>query len=177
MPFATALLLAVSAHASAPLTLNIADPIVVAVVLDCGGGSTQKAVVKNGKAEYPEVPQGDCSVVFVRKSGTITGAGNWTCTLDSCVQDDVHHLDISNADGRINIVLTGVPASTSLELNCPSGFRERSALRENTAIFNNVPNEPCTMLFKGGLASRFHPLSWGTFYCSLSGNVAVCSQR
>jgi hypothetical protein len=176
MPF-TALFLGVAAQASAPLTINVADPAVVAVVLDCGGGSTQKAVVKNGKAEYLEVPNGNCSVVFVRKSGSISGAGTWTCSLDNCVQEDVHHLDISNADGRINIVIANVPPSTTLELNCPSGHRERSPLRENTGIFENVPNEPCTLLFKGGVASRYQPISWGTYYCSLSGNVAVCSQR
>ena len=176
MPLAS-LLLGTAAYASAPLTITVPDKQVVAVVLDCGGGNTVKAVVKNGKAEYLEVPPGSCSVVFVRNSGTITGAGEWTCDLDGCKQQDVHHLELTNADGRLNIVVTDVPPSTTLELQCPSGHRERSSITENTGIFEGVPNEHCTLFFKGGVAGRYHPMTWGTYYCSLTGTVAVCSQR
>ena len=176
MPLAT-LILGSVAYATAPLTITVPDDKVVAVVLDCGGGNTKKALVKNGKAEYLEVPPGSCSVVFVRNSGTITGAGEWTCDLDGCKQQDVHHLALTDADGRLNVVVSGVPPSTALELHCPSGHRERTPVQENTVIFDAVPNEPCTLFFKGGVAGRYHPLTWGTYYCTLSGTVAVCSQH
>lgn len=176
MSIIAALLLSATAHAGAPLSITVTDSRVLAVVLDCGG-STMKAVVKSGKADFSEVPHGSCTVDFVRKSGTISGAGEWTCSLDTCTQEDVQHLEIKDADGRLNVVVSDLPDSTTLELKCPNGFRERAHVKVNTAIFDNVPNEQCTLYFKGGVPAKYNPLNWGTYYCSISGTTAVCSKK
>jgi hypothetical protein len=165
------------ALANAPLELQIADSRVVAVVLECGA-NTEKAVVKNGVATFPAVPKASCTVNFIRKSGTITGPGLWNCTLDTCTQEDVHHAPVTDADGRLNVIITGgAEGSMSLELTCPSGYRERAAIQENTAVFNAVPKEDCMLLFKGGVPARYNHIGWGTYSCALTGTTAVCTQR
>ena len=177
MSILAAVLVTVGAYAAAPLSVTITDSRVLAVVLDCGGGNTMKAVVKGGKATFSEVPTGTCTVDFVRKSGTINGPGEWTCSLDSCTQEDVHHLEIKEEAGRLNVVVSDLPESTTLELKCPNGFRERSAIKVNTAVFYAVPDEQCTLYFKGGVPAQYSPINTGTYYCSISGTTAVCSKK
>jgi len=165
-----------SAWAGAPLELEITDPQITAVVLECTDGS-HKAVVKNGVASFELLPE-NCSVNFVRRAGTISEAGRYTCTADGCKRTDVHHRAVSNADGRINIIAESPLAGGAwLEVSCASGFRARADVLENTAIFDGVPNEDCTLLFKGGAPARYRPITWGTWMCNLADTVAVCSQR
>ena len=160
---------------SSPLELSIEDPKVTAVVLNCGS-EEMRAEVRSGVASFPRAYSG-CNVTMIRSGGTITSPGRWTCTLDRCVQDDVHHLPISNAPQRINVVLTTtMPAGTSVEVNCPDGvYRERRVLTENTAVFDRVPSQECTLLFKGGVPAKYSPLKYGTYYCSLTAATAVCT--
>jgi len=162
---------------SAPLELKIKDVKVIAVVLECGD-TTKKAVVKAGVAAFPDVPDGSCTVDFIRRSGVINEAGVWLCDLDGCKQEDVHHLPVEDAPGRMNIIVTSeLPPGASLEITCASGWRERVSITENTGIFDNVPNEDCTLQFKGGVPARYHHITQGTFYCSLTGTTAVCTQK
>ncbi len=177
MSLLATLLLSATAQAAAPLSITVTDKQVLAVVLDCGGGNTMKAIVRAGRADFSEVPPGACTVDFVRKSGTISGPGEWTCGLDGCTQEDVQHLEIEDADGRLNVVTTGLPESTTLELKCPNGHRERASIKVNTASFYNVPKEACTLYFKGGVPAKYNPLNWGTYYCALSDTTAVCSKK
>ena len=114
---------------------------------------------------------------MIRPAGMIGAPGRYTCDADRCVQQDVHHLPISDAAQRVNIVLTTpMPAGTSLEVNCPDGvYRERRLVTENTAIFDKVPTQECTLLFKGGVPAKYSPLKYGTYYCSLTAATAVCT--
>lgn len=165
------------ATAGAPLEVRVDDPNVVALLLDCGGASQLKANVVDGLAKFPQVPQAQCTVNTLRKGGTIDKPGKWTCGLDECKLDDVHHLDVLNADGRINVILPGMHKGAWLEVSCPDGWRSRADLVENTATFEGVPDDRCTMHVKGGVPARFDPISWGTWYCSLTGTTAVCSKK
>lgn len=166
------------AEARAPLEIEVTDPKVLAVVLECGR-ETMKSMVKEGVATFPEAPRNTCTVNFVRKSGTLNQPGRWICGLDGCTQEDVHHREISDAVGRINVVMTReIDASASLELTCSgSGYRERRNIEENTAVFDNVPDEDCLLLFKGGVPARYNRIRWGTYYCSLTGTTAVCTRQ
>jgi hypothetical protein len=167
--------LALSAQA-ATLEITVPDPLVTALVLECRDG-TFKAVVKNGLASLEQVPQ-DCVVNMIRRSGTLTEAGRWTCTLDACTQEEVDHQPVSDAPGRVNVVLTtDLPAGAALELTCSGGFRSRVEIALNTAVFEGVPSEECTLFFKGGVPAKFRPIRAGTWSCGLSGTTAVCTQR
>ena len=169
------LALAVSAQAG-PLTVNVSDPYVIAVVLECDG-NLMKATVRDGRAAFDAVPEG-CTVDLIRRTGVIDQPGEWTCGLDGCSMDDVHHAEISNAPGRINVVVTGdIAGASSLEVTCPSGHRARQELQEATATFNDVPAEDCDLLFKGGAPAKFRGISEGTWYCSLVGTTAICNAR
>ncbi len=158
---------------AAPLTTHVDDPYVIAVVLECYN-DLKKATVRDGKALFTDIPN-NCKVDLIRRTGLIDEAGVWTCGLDGCKQDDVHHATISDAPGRINIVFTGDSGGTrSLELACSSGYRERVDVVDATVTFNKVPAEDCTVNFKGGVPARFRHITPGTWYCSLTGANAIC---
>ncbi len=156
--------------------IRVTDPLVTALVLECADG-TFKAVVKNGLATLERTPQA-CAVNMVRRSGEITQPGRWTCTLDRCTQEEVAHRPVSDAPGRINVILTTeLPPGASLELTCSDGYRTRAEVSLNTAVFDGVPDEECTLFFKGGVPAKFRPIRAGTWSCGLSSTVAVCTQR
>ena len=133
--------------------------------------------MKGGVAAFTEAPSAECKVDVVRRAGTISGPGVWTCDLSGCNQKDLHHRAISDAPGRVNVVSTGLAPSASLEIKCPGGYRERAQITENTATFEGVPDEECTLLFKGGVPAKYNPLGWGTYYCRLTGTTAVCTKK
>ena len=173
-----ALLFVATATANdAPLEVKVADPKVVALVLDCGAGNSLKATVQDGVAKFAQVPTTDCTVNMVRRNGTINEPGKWTCDFDGCTQDDVHHTELVVEEGRVNVVVSGQPPGASLELKCPDGYRERSSIIENTASFTGVPDDQCILNFKGGIPARYSGMDWGTWYCALSGTTAVCTKK
>ena len=172
------LLLAASAWAGdSPLEVQIDDASVLAVILECGGGTQLKAMVRDGVARFAQVPHTACSVNLLKRGGTIDSPGKWTCTLNDCSQNEVHHLDVINADGRINVVLPGLPPGANIEVQCPDGYRQRSPVVENTASFEDVPQDRCTLMVKGAVPARFSPITWGTWFCTLTGTTAVCHQK
>lgn len=169
-------LLSALAFAGAPLELEIADPQITGVVLECADGSFRE-VVKNGKASFELVPDG-CTVNLIRRAGRIDDPGRYECTVQGCKRVDVHHRDVADADGRINVIAeTPLAGGAWFELSCASGWRARSDVVENTAVFDGVPKEDCTLLFKGGAPARYRPIGWGTWRCSLADTTAVCSQQ
>jgi len=172
-----ALLMASALASDAPVEVKITDPSVVAMVLDCGDGNTLKATVRDGVAKFMEVPHSKCEVNMIRKTGYIDEPGMWTCGFDSCTQDDVHHAVLTNEDGRVNVVAVDQPLGASLELNCPSGYRERVQIVDNTATFLGVPQEQCILMYKGGVPARYSGMGWGTWYCSVAGSSAVCTKK
>jgi hypothetical protein len=78
----------------------------------------------------------------------------------------------------MNVVLTGdLLGTVSMEVTCPSGFRSRAEISENTSVFDGLPAEDCTLFFKGGPPARYPGVRAGTWYCHLSGGSAVCDAR
>jgi hypothetical protein len=164
-----------SSFANAPLIIQVKDPSVTHVELKCKD-ETKRVKVTDGAAEFLRDPE-KCTVFFRRKSGKIEGAGTWNCTLDECTLTDVHHAPIRNQDGRINVVLTHSVIGQRLELHCPGDYRERQPIEDNTSVFDNVPNDECSLLLKGGAPARFDAIRWGTYYCSVSGPILTCKPR
>jgi hypothetical protein len=171
------LALALSLATAAPLEIEVADPNVVALVLECADG-TFKAVVKDGLAVLERKPE-SCAVNLIRRAGTINEPGRWVCDLNGCRMKDVYHRAVENADGRINIIMANpLPGGSWLELVCSDGGRSRSEIVENTGVFDGVPaNDGCTLMVKGGAPLRFKPLQWGTYQCTVDGNTINCIER
>ena len=158
------------------VAITVTDPLVTSVVLTCADGRFELPV-RQGVATMERTPT-RCEVSMFRTSGLVDQPGKWTCTLDRCTQVEVDHQPVSDAPGRINVILTTeLPPGSSLEIACTSGYRTRTGIALNTAVFEGVPAEQCTMYFKGGVPAKFGPITQGTWSCGLSNTVAVCTRR
>lgn len=81
----------------------------------------------------------------------------------------------SSGPGTLTVILADASQATAVEVVCPSGFRQRSALSGGKGSIASVPQEKCTMYFKGGAPAQFAPVSGGrSFNCSIIGTTAVC---
>lgn len=166
----------VAAYAQS-VEITVSDPLVTKLFLDCADGRYELPV-RAGVAGMEKTPS-LCKVSMLRTSGQVDQPGKWTCTLDRCSQTEVDHHPVTDAPGRINVILTTqLPPSASLEITCTSGFRTRTDVSLNTAVFDGIPgNEQCTMFFKGSVPAKYGPISQGTWSCGLSNTVAVCTRR
>ncbi len=161
------------AHAG-PITLNIADPQAIAVVLTCSGKATQ-ATVQGGVAVFAELPAGRCDISLIRRMGSLTEPGIYACSGDSCSMTEFHHLATTDGPGTVNIWLEGDYPHNQLELACVSGHRDRINITDNTVVFQGVPDTDCTLQYKGGPPATFQPMRWGTYRCQLNATQAVCT--
>jgi len=163
------------ASAADPVQIDITDPSARKVVLDCEGKIIE-APVRNGKVSFTQA-NGKCEVMLLSRVGVLDGPAQYTCGQDGCVQRDVIHKDIVEADNRITVVITD-SSTTLLELICPSGYRQRSRVETNTAVFDNVPTEDCNLLWKGGsIPAKARKLRTGTWYCQATSGTGVCKRR
>jgi serine/threonine protein kinase len=78
--------------------------------------------------------------------------------------------------GVLKVTMTDQTFLTTLEVTCPSGFRQRAAISPGGSVsISNVPNETCVLHFKGGAPARFSPVSGGkSLSCYIQGTTAVC---
>jgi hypothetical protein len=165
----------VSAALAGPAEITFSDPRISAIDLDCGSG-VERFLPSGGKVTLKEIPK-HCKVSVVLLAGTIDGAGRFLCGLDSCKMEEIMHKPVSNGPGKVNIIVQPGTDATDIEVKCPGGYRERSAIEENTGLFTGVPSEECELLFKGGFPGKFRPLTVGTWQCSQVGAVAVCQKK
>jgi hypothetical protein len=166
----------VGAASAQSVQITVTDPMVTSLVLTCADGRFELPV-RDGVAVMERTPS-LCRVSMYRSSGEVDRPGKWTCTLDKCTQVEVDHKPVTNAPGRINVILTSdLPPSAWLEISCTSGFRTRTDISLNTAVFDGIPSEQCTMYFKGSVPAKFGPITEGTWSCGLSNTVAVCTRR
>lgn len=81
----------------------------------------------------------------------------------------------SSGPGTLSVTLADASQATAIEVVCPSGFRQRSALSGGRGSIASVPQEKCTMYFKGGAPAQFAPVGGGrSLSCSIVGTTAVC---
>jgi hypothetical protein len=166
----------VAASHAQSVEITVTDPLVTSIVLTCADGRYELPV-RNGVAGMEKTPS-QCQVSMYRTSGVVNQPGKWTCTLDRCSQTEVDHRPVTDGPGRINVILTTPqPPGASLEITCASGYRTRTEISLNTAVFEGIPAEQCTMFFKGTVPAKFGPITAGTWSCGLSNTVAVCTKR
>ncbi len=69
------------------------------------------------------------------------------------------------ASDRVDVILTDPLQVTQVEVVCPSGFRQRSALAGGRATIINVPpKEECRMHFLGSTRGWYGPMGGGHQY-------------
>ncbi|MEZ4238398.1 MAG: hypothetical protein R3F59_20050 [Myxococcota bacterium] len=164
------------AHA-ATIELRVPDPKVREVILECEDG-VYRAEPKGGMVTFEHLPHA-CNVVFVRATGTIDSTGKWTCAIpDGCTRTEVEHQRTEDAPNRVNVLISNdVAPGTTLEVTCSGGFRVRQPVVKNTAVFDGIPNQECTLYIKGATVwAKYSPLTPGTWTCTLSGGTAICHQ-
>lgn len=168
-------LIVLTAFAATPVDIE-APAGVTHVALVCPGRAPLVAEVQGGHATFAEVPPDACEVQLVRGVGGLQGAGRYRCDDAGCVRLEAHHAPISDAPGRVNIVLEPPYEVRWLELTCGEDFRERVDLVENTGVFSKVPPGECTLHFKGGPPARYRPITAGSWRCSLVSSTAICRE-
>jgi hypothetical protein len=158
------------------IEIAVPDPMVTSLILECATG-TYKADVRGGMVTFDHLPQ-NCRVFFIRKSGVVDDTGKWTCGLDQCSQEDILHREVVAAPNRVNVIITTeLPKGAAMELTCPGGFRLRTEVLSNVAVFDGVPTAgECTLFFKGGVPARYQPMGPGNWSCGIHGSAAVCKQ-
>lgn len=162
------------AHGFSPVQISVEDRNVTEVVLTCPD-RTIRARVVNGIASFSENVS-NCEVEFKVEVGRIADAGAYTCGANTgCTAKGVNHRPVSDAEGRVNIILSDQSANM-FELKC-GAWRERSYVTENVAVFENVPGEGCTLHFKGGTPTKADNIGPGTYMCSAIGGIGSCRRR
>ncbi|MDP2308713.1 MAG: protein kinase [Pseudomonadota bacterium] len=76
----------------------------------------------------------------------------------------------------VTVTFTGSPIPTSVEINCPSGFRDKRGLSGGSATVPDVPTgESCQLHPKGAGAPTSANVRGGSSYnCTISGTVTSC---
>lgn len=169
------LLLAALAQAE-PLVIEV-GPDVSEVFLDCGLREERYRVI-GGKATITPPPPADCDVMLSKKVGSVRGGGAWACTDTGCTESTGGAPSGAPVKaGHVGILLEGGAHAMSLEIDCEGGYRRRVNVVEQRASFDDVPDDSCTLLFKGGVPAKFRPITFGDWGCSFQGSVAVCKRR
>jgi len=168
------LTLAALALASPPLTIHV-DPKATEVSLVCGTTVT-KAPVRDGVATF-EVAPDNCTVYASLPVGVVPSAGVYACSAGNCALQDVPHAPISDAPGRLNVVLAEDYAENGwMEVVCADGYRKRADIKEHTAVFDELKTgSECTLYWKGGAPASLKHVVPGSERCTLSGTTAVCT--
>lgn len=80
------------------------------------------------------------------------------------------------AKAPVNVTFSGTPMPMSVEINCPSGFRDKRSLAGGTASVPDVPTgESCQLHPKGAGAPTSASVRGGKSYnCTISGTVTSC---
>lgn len=82
----------------------------------------------------------------------------------------------SKGPATLTVALKDASQATSVEVVCPSGFRQRSALAGGRGSIASVPQEDCTLYFKGGAPAQYKPVRGGqSLSCSIQGTTGLCN--
>lgn len=82
----------------------------------------------------------------------------------------------ASGPATLSVKLADGAVATAIEVTCPSGFRQRSTLSGGSGSVASVPQEKCTLIFKGGAPAQYGPVHGGqSLKCSIVGTTAVCN--
>jgi len=145
------------------------------VTADAGSGSENGAVVvdktvkkkKQLSTEDTGEPEVEPQPKVKKKKKKYTGSGSGTTTTKVAAAP--------SGPAPLNIKLNGGGAN-AFEVTCPSGFRQRTALSgSGSGTLAGVPQESCTLFFKGGSPAKYGPVSGGkSLNCQIVGTTANC---
>ena len=75
----------------------------------------------------------------------------------------------------VTVKLNDPSAASAIEITCPGGFRKRASLGGGVGSISDVPQENCSLYFKGGAPAKFAGVSGGrTLNCAIVGTTATC---
>ncbi len=100
-----------------------------------------------------------------------TSSGNAAAPTTSTPQSSsspkgYEDLQVSIADGTL---------VTSVEVTCPSGYRQRVLVTDGVGIVRSLPSGSCTLHFKGSVSAKYSPVVAGQeISCMFQQNTAVC---
>ena len=187
-----------------PISVSLSEPDLAQWgLLVCPSGVNLKALFNHGNAVFEDVPDEDC-VLSIKggRPGRFSGArpgdqiscspagqvlrchyplGNAAISdpTPASVRPTPHrHPPVKTAGGdQLVVRLTDPTLSSWLSIQCPGGYRARADFIAGQAVLEEVPDEKCTVSFKGGSPARFDGVTRGmSLQCTLSGTVADCSQ-
>jgi len=82
------------------------------------------------------------------------------------------------SSGPGTITLTIAESSfSSVQVSCPSGFRDRQPIRGGKMVMSGVPREACTAFFKGGPPAKTQVSGGDTKTCTFVGAAMAASCR
>ena len=178
-----AALFATPAHAE-DLTIHVAADI-ERVVLQCGSEVYEKRPSEGTRTDdgrvavtFPIRPGRDCKVFLLQPAGSVEQVGTWGCTASGCTNEGVDEASlITPGPGELYLLLGVDFPHTQLELSCDSGYRERITVNSHRGVFAGVPDDACTVNFKGGPPMKFKPLTPGVWQCHIVASTPVCKKQ
>ncbi len=157
------------------MEITVTDPAVTEVHLACDGQQLRAPVV-DGVARFPGTLV-NCTVSLFSTVGRLDRNDRYVCGMTGCQRRGIEHREVASDPNRVTIILTDASARL-LELRCPSGYRERAPVTQNTAVFDGVPEgEDCDLWWKNAAPGRGRKIRPGTWFCQNNGGTGVCRQR
>ena len=82
---------------------------------------------------------------------------------------------VASGPAPLTVHLADATQATSIEVTCPSNFRNRASLKGGVGTIGAVPQESCNLIFHGGPPAAYAPVHGGqSLNCSIVGTTAVC---
>ncbi len=77
-------------------------------------------------------------------------------------------------DGPLTVAFSGAEAN-GVTVSCPSGFSDRAGFSGGIATFAKVPDDACTLTFRGAMGGSWGPVKGNmSVSCTYSGGVYSC---
>ncbi len=84
----------------------------------------------------------------------------------------------TTGDGSLRIRLSNPRDSAWVLLTCPGGHTARAMFEDSIAVFSELPDEGCTVTFKGSSPARYAGMRGGERYvCGIKGARADCTRE
>ena len=185
------------------VTVSLSHPdLALWGLLVCPGGARLKADFDAASASFFDVPDEDCALSLkggspARFAGVHPGdtivcedfSGVTRCRDKAPPRAKQPSVATSAAavpkprpqlapvkDGQLWVRLTNPALSAAIQVQCPGGYRGRAAFEPaGIAVLEGVPDEPCSLSFKGSSPARYNGVSGGMrLTCTLDGTIAQC---
>ena len=112
-----------------------------------------------------------------RKRSTRKSSGSSSSSKKSSSSSAPKKQANTSSAGTLTVKMAEKGTYFSVEVTCPSGFRQRGNLNNSgVATIAKVPQESCKMHLKGGTPASHSPVHGNqTINCHFSGSTLVCN--